>query len=119
MGRLISLSERRTWLGHRVGVAAQIEREPQSSLRCTVLDVSRHGACVSAPATALPKIFVLRVADGTRHVCDVQWRHGYVVGVRFVHIDQLVARTAKASAKLNRSCARALGYSRKAADEIG
>jgi hypothetical protein len=105
MGRLISLSERR----RRVGVAAQIEREPQASLRCMVLAVSRHGACVSAPATALPNVFVLRAADGTRHVCDVQWRQGYIVGVRFVHIDQLVARTAKASAKLKRSCARALG----------
>jgi hypothetical protein len=119
MGSLISLSERRTSLGHRVGVAAQIERERQSSLRCTVLDVSRHGACVSAPATALPKIFVLRVADGTRHVCDVQWRRGYIVGVRFVHIDQLAARTEEASAKLKRSCARALGYSRRAAKETG
>ena len=106
MGSLVSLSERRTKLGHRVGMAAEIERERQGSLRCAVLDVSRHGACVSAPAIALPALFVLRVEDGTRYVCDVQWRHGYIVGVRFVNFDQLLARTAKASAKLKRSCAR-------------
>jgi hypothetical protein len=84
-----------------------------------VLAISQQGACVSAPATALPNIFVLRVADGTRHVCDVQWRHDYVVGVRFVHIEQLVARTEKASATLKRSCARALGSLSKAIEEAG
>ena len=109
MSELISLSEWRTSTRRRGGVPARIEREHQASLRCTMLDVSRQGACVSAPAIALPNIFVLRVADGTRHICDVQWRKGYTVGVSFVYIDQLLARTATASAKLKRSCARALG----------
>jgi hypothetical protein len=88
-------------------VPAHIERDGRTSLRCTLIDVSQQGACVLAPATALPNVFVLKGPGPSRYVCEVQWRKDFTVGVRFVGIDQLLARTAVATAKLRRSCARA------------
>ena len=107
MGELISLSERRTFLRRGIGMPAQIERDGQASLRCQIIDISRHGACVSAPDIALPNAFVLKVPDASRHACEVLWRKDRMLGVRFADIDQLLARTAKATAILKRSCARA------------
>lgn len=107
MGELISLSERRTVLRRGIGLPARIERDGQPSLRCKLIDVSQHGACVSAPDTALPNVFVLRVPDASRHACEVLWRKDRMLGVRFADIDELLARTAKATAILKRSCARA------------
>lgn len=117
MGELIPLAEHRASIRRHAGVPAQIERESDGPLRCTLVDISQHGACVSAPATALPNVFVLKGAGATRYVCEVLWRKGFTVGVRFVGIDQLLARTARASAKLRRSCARASRTN--AADEAG
>ena len=107
MGELISLSERRTLFRRGIGLPAQIERDGQPSLRCRLIDVSRHGACVSAPDIALPNVFVLKVPDASRHTCEVMWRSDRMLGVRFADIDQLLERTAKATARLKRSCARA------------
>lgn len=107
MGELISLSERRTLLRRGIGLPAQIERDGQSSLRCQLIDISRQGACISASDTALPNVFVLKVPDASRHACEVLWRNDRMLGVRFADIDQLLARTAKATAILKRSCARA------------
>lgn len=117
MGEFIPLAERRTSIRRHAGIPAQIERENDPPLRCTLIDISQHGACVSAPATALPNVFVLKGAGATRYVCEVLWRKDFTVGVRFVGIDQLLARTARASAKLRRSCARASRAD--AADEVG
>lgn len=107
MGELISLSERRTLMRRGIGLPAQIEREGQAALRCRLVDISPHGACVSAPAAALPDVFVLKVPDASRHVCEVLWRNDRMLGVRFADIDRLIARTAQATAKLKRSCERA------------
>lgn len=107
MGQLISLSERRTKFRRGIGLPAQIERDGQASLRCKLIDISRHGACVSAPDVALPNVFVLKVPDASRHTCEVLWRKDRMLGVRFADIDRLLARTAKATAILKRSCARA------------
>ena len=107
MGELISLSERRALLRRGIGLPAQIERDGQAPLRCRLIDISRHGACVSAPDIALPNVFVLKVPDASRHACEVLWRDGRTLGVRFAEVDQLLARTAKATAILKRSCARA------------
>ena len=118
MGELVSLSERRSSVRHRVGVPAQIEREGRRSLHCVLIDISRHGACVSAPATALPNVFVLKGAGAARHVCEVLWRKGYTVGVRFVGIYQLLVRTVKAAARLERSCAAASLQTMTVLDEV-
>jgi hypothetical protein len=107
MGELISLSERRALLRRGIGLPAQIEREGQPALRCRLIDVSRDGACVSAADIALPKVFVLKVPDASRHACEVLWRKDRMLGVRFADIDRLLARTAAATARLKRSCARA------------
>ncbi|HXD46825.1 MAG TPA: PilZ domain-containing protein [Pseudolabrys sp.] len=107
MGELISLSERRAFLRRGISLPAQIERDGQAPLRCQLIDVSRHGACLSAPDIALPNVFVLKVPDASRHACEVLWRDGRMLGVRFAEVDQLLARTAKATAILKRSCARA------------
>src|SRR5690242_15047049 len=106
MGELISLSERRAFLRRGIGLPAQIERDGQASLRCQIIDISRHGACVSAPDIALPNVFVLKVPDASRHACEVLWRNDRMLGVRFDDIDRLIARTARATAILKRSCAR-------------
>jgi hypothetical protein len=119
MGELISLSERRASMHGRVGMPGQIEREGRQPLRCTLINISGHGACVSAPATALPNVFVLKGEGATRHVCEVLWRKDYTVGVRFVAIDQLLAGTAGATAKLKRSCARASSGRNDVAEEVG
>ena len=117
MGELVPLAERRTSIRRHAGVPAQIERESDVPLRCMLIDISQHGACVSAPATALPNVFVLKGAGATRYICEVVWRKDFTVGVRFVGLDQLLARTARASAKLKRSCVRAARLN--AADEVG
>jgi hypothetical protein len=117
MGELIPLAERRTSIRRHAGVPAHIERGDNAPLRCMLLDISQHGACVSAPATALPNVFVLKGAGPARHICEVVWRRDFTVGVRFVGIDQLLARTAIATARLKRSCARASRAA--AADEVG
>jgi len=107
MGELISLSERRTKFRRGIGLPARIERDGQPSLRCKLIDISPHGACVSAPDTAVPNVFVLKVPDASTHACEVLWRNDNMLGVRFADIDRLLARTAKATARLKRSCARA------------
>jgi hypothetical protein len=107
MGELISLSERRAAMRRGISLPAQIERDGQTSLRCRLIDISRYGACVSVPTTALPNVFVLKVPDASRHACEVLWRNDRMLGVRFADIDRLIARTAKATAKLKRSCERA------------
>jgi hypothetical protein len=89
-----------------MGLPAQIEREGKPSLRCQLIDISRHGACVSASDTTLPNVFVLKVPDASRHTCEVLWRSDRMLGVSFTDIDQLLARTAKATAILKRRCAR-------------
>ena len=106
MGELISLSERRAYLRRGIGLPAQIERNGQPSLRCKLIDISRHGACLSAPEMAVPNAFVLKVPDASRHACEVLWRSDRMLGVKFADIDQLLARTAKATAILKRRCAR-------------
>ena len=107
MGELISLSERRPHLRRGIGLPAQIERNGQAPLRCKLVDISRDGACVSAPDIAVPNVFVLKVPDASRHTCEVLWRSERMLGVRFADIDRLLARTAKATAVLKRRCARA------------
>jgi hypothetical protein len=107
MGELISLSERRAAMRRGISLPAQIEREGQAALRCRLIDISRHGACVSAPSGTLPNVFVLKVPDASRHTCEVLWRNERTLGVRFADIDRLIARTAEATAKLKRSCERA------------
>jgi hypothetical protein len=57
--------------------------------------------------TALPNVIVLKVPDASRHTCEILWRSDRMLGVRFAEVDQLLARTAKATAILKRSCARA------------
>ena len=107
MGELISLSEQRTKFRRGIGLPAQIERDGQASLRCKLIDISRHGACVMASDAAIPNAFVLKVPDASRHACEVMWRSERMLGVRFADIDKLLARTAKATAILKRSCERA------------
>ena len=117
MGELISFSERRNAQGLGCVVPARIERDAQPSLRCVLVGISRLGACLSAPAIALPDLFVLKLPDTSRYLCEVVWRKDHTVGVAFLKIDQLLAQTARATAKLKRSCARA-SITKRTADEI-
>jgi len=59
-------------------------------LHCIILDLSQFGAIIDALDAAPPDSFALRLITNalvTRN-CDVIWREGFVVGVRFVMNDK-------------------------------
>jgi len=59
-------------------------------LHCIILDLSQFGAIIDALDAAPPDSFALRSITNalvTRN-CDVIWREGFVVGVRFVMNDK-------------------------------
>ena len=52
---------------------------------CVILDISEGGARIQPLDTAyLPEEFTLRVRDGEVRSCELIWRNGDVVGVRFL-----------------------------------
>jgi hypothetical protein len=52
---------------------------------CNVLDVSQHGAKVVVEAgLAVPQRFEIAFGEQCR-LCDLIWRRGNTVGVKFVH----------------------------------
>jgi len=64
--------------------AKVIFNEGASLYDCTVRDWSESGAKLVFPAlTPLPKLFTLRLSDGTEHPCEVVRADGVTIGVRF------------------------------------
>jgi hypothetical protein len=64
--------------------AKAIFNEGASLYDCQVRDWSESGArLVFAELTPLPKLFTLRLNDGSEHACEVVRADGMIVGVRF------------------------------------
>jgi len=55
------------------------------SMDCQVLDLSGIGARLK-PSDILvcPEQFTLKFSDGSVHLCEVKWRKGDILGVRFL-----------------------------------
>jgi len=59
--------------------------QSQCDMDCLVLSLSDDGAALQPQDTLnIPDNFVLKIKDGTVHQCQVCWRHGNKLGVRFV-----------------------------------
>jgi DNA-binding response OmpR family regulator len=56
----------------------------QCDMDCLVLSLSDDGAALQpTDSLNIPDNFVLKIKDGTVHQCQVCWRHGNKLGVRF------------------------------------
>jgi hypothetical protein len=58
---------------------------------CSIADISETGAKVTAETDGeLPDQFILLLTPNgaTRRLCQVIWRNGLTVGVRFIHGDE-------------------------------
>jgi hypothetical protein len=62
-----------------------VYRDGHCTLGCNILNVSETGALLMPADLGLcPSMFVLKPQDGPQHRCEVVWRKGGMVGVRFV-----------------------------------
>jgi hypothetical protein len=62
-----------------------VHRGGYCTLGCNILNVSETGALLMpADAGQCPSMFVLKQQDGPSHHCEVAWRKGGMVGVRFL-----------------------------------
>jgi hypothetical protein len=59
------------------------------SMGCQILDVSNTGAkLVPADIMLCPREFVLKLQDGESRQCEIAWRRGTKIGVRYAKQDQ-------------------------------
>jgi hypothetical protein len=60
--------------------------EGNAPIACAVLNVSASGACILLPSEVLiaERFELILDRDGTDHHCQVMWREGARIGVRFV-----------------------------------
>ena len=84
MGELVPLQQRRLMAREAIGLPGRIEREGHPALRCSVVDISLQGASLWVPSASLPDVFTLRTLGAARHVCEIVWRNGEMVGTRFL-----------------------------------
>lgn len=76
---------RRTRRRHVLRNALIVFRGGHCTLRCVVCDVSETGARLKpADPGMCPDAFVLKLTDGPSRHCEVAWRKGGMVGVRFL-----------------------------------
>ena len=71
---------------HKILKAGQIVyRNASCVMDCIILNISATGACIQ-PADAFdePGNFVLKIAHGPTRRCEVRWRSGGKLGVRFI-----------------------------------
>jgi DNA-binding response OmpR family regulator len=63
-----------------------IYRQSSCTLDCLVLNISDGGAALQpADFVELPETFLLKLEHGPTHRCEVCWRHGNKMGVRFLN----------------------------------
>lgn len=69
-----------------VRAAVTLFDSPFSPMPCVVLDLSERGARINAPFSAqLPDSFQLTIeSQNLKRACEVVWRRGDEIGVRFV-----------------------------------
>lgn len=71
---------------HKILKAGQIlYRNSTCVMDCTILNISATGACIQ-PADAFEEFgtFTLKIAHGPSRRCEVRWRSGGKLGVRFI-----------------------------------
>ncbi len=71
---------------HKILKAGQIlYRNSTCVMDCTILNISATGACIQ-PADAFVEFgtFTLKIAHGPSRRCEVRWRSGGKLGVRFI-----------------------------------
>lgn len=71
---------------HKILKAGQIVyRNSTCVMDCTILNISATGACIQ-PADAFAEFgtFTLKIAHGPSRRCEVRWRSGGKLGVRFI-----------------------------------
>lgn len=71
---------------HKILKAGQIVyRNAHCVMDCTILNVSASGACIQ-PADTFddPGPFTLRISGGPSRRCELRWRKGSKLGVRFI-----------------------------------
>jgi CheY-like chemotaxis protein len=71
---------------HKILKAGQIlYRNSSCVMDCTILNISATGACIQpAEPFAEPGLFILKIAHGPTRRCEVRWRSGGKLGVRFI-----------------------------------
>jgi CheY-like chemotaxis protein len=71
---------------HKILKAGKIiYRNASCVMDCTILNISASGACIQ-PADAFddPEPFTLKINNGPTRRCEVRWRSGGKLGVRFI-----------------------------------
>ena len=67
-------------------VEAALITEDGNLIACVILDLSQGGAQVklAAPNQSCPKMFTLQPLDGSERRCEVRWRSGAKIGLKFI-----------------------------------
>lgn len=79
-------AQNRDSVRHKILKAGQIVyRNSSCVMDCTILNISATGACIQ-PADTFdePSNFILKIAHGPSRRCEVRWRSGGKLGVRFI-----------------------------------
>lgn len=79
-------AKNRASVRHKILKAGQIVyRNATCVMDCTILNISATGACIQ-PADVFdePANFILKIAHGPSRRCEVRWRSGGKLGVRFI-----------------------------------
>ena len=70
---------------HTLKGASVVFKNGYCSLGCQILDTSEEGALLRVPDfMTCPDSFVLKPKYDPPHDCEVVWRHGEVLGVRYL-----------------------------------
>ena len=90
---LLPFSDRRSDARGDLRLAAFIDVFDAKPLQCQVLDLTLKGARVEADQVALPSEFILALKTQSllRLKCQVVWRDGFTVGVKFLSASKTLA----------------------------
>jgi hypothetical protein len=70
---------------HVLRRALIVHRGGYCTLGCTILNLSETGVLLMPADVGLcPSMFTLKQQDGPSHHCEVVWRKGGMIGVRFL-----------------------------------
>ena len=65
--------------------AAGIALRGKPTAECEIMDISKNGAKIVSDGTCvIPDQFELALVHGGRKPCEVIWRRGRIIGVKFV-----------------------------------
>jgi hypothetical protein len=78
--------QRRTATRQRLELSGSISRGEEPPIPCAIVDMSILGASITSEDYALPNVFTLFLDQpgAVQRKCEVVWRTGFTVGVRFM-----------------------------------